>query len=67
MSQNVSSNKNEVFTMQNVYEYCPQFENDKFLLRFISFHVHCSLDISDLARGRLAVIFFSASIIILLS
>ena len=31
--------------MQNVYEYCPQFENDKYLLRFIS-----SEDTADLLK-----------------
>ena len=35
--ENISSKvENEVHSMRDVYEYCPEFENDKYLLRLIS-------------------------------
>jgi len=59
VSQNVSSSKiSEVFTMQNVYEYCPQFENDKYLLRFIS--PEDTVDLLKVYSDPAAVPFFNS-------
>jgi len=59
ISQNVSSSKiSEVFTMQNVYEYCPQFENDKYLLRFIS--PEDTVDLLKVYSDPAAVPFFNS-------
>lgn len=44
--------------MQNVYEYCPQFENDKYLLRFIS--PEDTVDLLKVYSDPAAVPFFNS-------
>jgi len=47
--------------MQNVYEYCPQFANEKFLLRLIS--AEDTADLLKVYSNPLAVPFFTAIIV----
>ena len=62
--ENISSKtENEVHSMRDVYEYCPEFENDKYLLRLIS-----EEDTNDLLKvysDASAVPFFLMEIIVM--